>query len=170
MVQGTLLKECRSSPSRRQQGAALVVGLVLLVIVTLLGVTSLRTVTQEQRMSANQQDRQLAFQRAEQSLREGEAQLIQNPSNFTNANRLADPTGNWVGTALPGQPPASYHVGPPEAQRRVQSQDPSLDLDPSSQRCWNVHLVHARAEGRSTDSSVILRSIHLGDKIQCQGQ
>lgn len=58
---------------RRQAGAALVVVLVLLLIMTLLGLASLRNTIMEERMSANLLDRSLMFQAAESALRQGEA-------------------------------------------------------------------------------------------------
>ncbi|MBN1238036.1 MAG: hypothetical protein JXB36_06015 [Gammaproteobacteria bacterium] len=60
------------APLRRQRGAALMVSLVLLLIMTLLGVTSMRTTTLQERMAGNLRDNNLAFQAAEAALREGE--------------------------------------------------------------------------------------------------
>lgn len=59
----------------RQRGVALVVVLVLLLVITLLGVASVRGVLMEERMSANMYDRSLAFQGAEMALREAEAKV-----------------------------------------------------------------------------------------------
>ncbi len=56
-----------------QRGAALLVVLMLLLIMTLLGLASLRGAMMEERMSANLFDRGLMFQAAEAALREGEA-------------------------------------------------------------------------------------------------
>ena len=57
---------------RRCSGAALVVALILLVVLTLLGLSSVRTVALEERMTANTYDRSLGFQTAEAALRAGE--------------------------------------------------------------------------------------------------
>ncbi len=59
--------------SGRQSGATLIVVLILLLIVTLLGLATLRGTIMEERMTANLTDRSLAFQAAESALREGEA-------------------------------------------------------------------------------------------------
>ncbi len=56
-----------------QRGVALVVVMVLLLVVTLLGLTALRSTLMEERMTANMVDRSLSFQAAEAALREGEA-------------------------------------------------------------------------------------------------
>lgn len=57
---------------QRQAGVALVVALILLVIMTLVGLSALRTVTLEEKMTAQTFDRSLSFQAAEAALREAE--------------------------------------------------------------------------------------------------
>lgn len=67
----------------RQKGAALVVALVLLLVITILGLSSMRGTSLQERMSANLRDRGLAFQAAEAALREAEASLVDlAPSDF----------------------------------------------------------------------------------------
>lgn len=61
---------------RSVRGATLIVALVLLIVVTLLGVASLRGVILQEKMAANQYDRSLAFQAAEAALRAGEAAAL----------------------------------------------------------------------------------------------
>ena len=61
-----------------QSGMVLLMALVMLLLVTLLGVTSVRMLTVEERMAANSFDRNLAFQAAETALREGEALAASN--------------------------------------------------------------------------------------------
>lgn len=56
----------------KQDGAALIVSLIILVVVTLIGLSSIQISTQEERMSANAFDRSMGFQGAEAALREGE--------------------------------------------------------------------------------------------------
>ena len=72
----------RSAPLRRQRGATLVVVLILLLVMTLLGLASLRSTILEERMTSNLLDRSLGFQVAEGGLREAEATLDPNPINF----------------------------------------------------------------------------------------
>jgi type IV pilus assembly protein PilX len=54
------------------RGAALITGLVLLVIMTLIGVTAMQTSTLEERMAGNFEQSDLAFQAAEAGLRDAE--------------------------------------------------------------------------------------------------
>jgi len=57
----------------QQQGIALVVALILLVVMTLVGLSGLRTVTLEERMTSHTFDRSISFQAAEAALKEAEA-------------------------------------------------------------------------------------------------
>lgn len=68
----------RSSHFRPAHGVALVIVLILLLVMTVLGVASIRGTVLEERMSGNMYDRSLAFQAAEAALREGEL-LINTP-------------------------------------------------------------------------------------------
>jgi len=52
-----------------QSGAALAVSLIILVLITIVGLSSMRTTTQQEHMSANFLDRGLAFQSAETGIR-----------------------------------------------------------------------------------------------------
>jgi type IV pilus assembly protein PilX len=59
----------------RQTGAALVIGLILLLVMTLLGVTAMRGTTLQERMAGALSDQNVAFQAAETALRQGEGVL-----------------------------------------------------------------------------------------------
>src|SRR5688500_4573119 len=59
----------------RERGAALIVALVMLLIMTVLGVTAARNTNLQERMAGNLRDNNLAFQSAERALREGETFL-----------------------------------------------------------------------------------------------
>ncbi len=54
--------------SKRQNGAALVVGLVLLVVITVLAISGMNTATTELAMARNDQNYENAFQAAETGL------------------------------------------------------------------------------------------------------
>ncbi len=61
---------------REQQGAALIVSLLLLAIVMLLATAGWQMGTQEERMVGQQRDRALAFEAAEAALRDAERDLL----------------------------------------------------------------------------------------------
>lgn len=58
-----------------QRGAVLIVGLLILLVMTLIGVTAMQTSTLEERMAGNLRDINLAFQASEAALRQGENEL-----------------------------------------------------------------------------------------------
>jgi len=60
---------------QHQQGSVLVISLILLMVLTLLGISSIRNATMQERMSGAMRDQSIAFQAAEAALREGEAYL-----------------------------------------------------------------------------------------------
>lgn len=73
------MKNTTSPGHACERGAALVITLVLLVIITLLGLASLRQTALEERMSANMKDRSIALQSAEFGLRAAETWLTSQP-------------------------------------------------------------------------------------------
>lgn len=66
------------SSRHRQSGAALLMGLVLLLIMTLLGISSMRNTTLQERMAGALHEQNLALQAAESALRAGEEALSTN--------------------------------------------------------------------------------------------
>lgn len=60
-----------------ERGAVLLVSLVMLLLLTLIGLASMRMVQLEERMAGNLRDRQMAFQAAEAALRAGEAAALE---------------------------------------------------------------------------------------------
>lgn len=81
-----------ATPGKSQAGAALITALVLLVILTMLGLSSMSTNTMEERMAANSQEMNRAFQAAESGLDLAYADVDSfnlnntkdNPNTFTN--------------------------------------------------------------------------------------
>jgi type IV pilus assembly protein PilX len=61
--------------SSHQRGAVLVVALLMLLVMTVLGVTAMQMSRSEERMAGNSRDINLAFQGAEAGLRDGEERL-----------------------------------------------------------------------------------------------
>ena len=63
-----------------QHGAALVTSLLILVVMTIIGVTAVTTSSLTEKMAGNMRDLNLAFEAAEAGLRDGERWLITYPS------------------------------------------------------------------------------------------
>jgi len=68
-------KRYRITPPHQQQGVVLMVALVFLVIITMLGLTAMRTNIIEERLAGNSRDWALAFQAAEAALRDAERDI-----------------------------------------------------------------------------------------------
>jgi type IV pilus assembly protein PilX len=62
-------------PAHRQQGIALIMALVFLMLLTIIGVTAMTTTSLQEKMAGNVQNKHGAFQAAESALRVGEAYL-----------------------------------------------------------------------------------------------
>lgn len=62
----------------KQQGAALVISLIILLVMTLIGVSSLQTTTFEEKMTGNIRDKAMAFEAGEAALREAETFIEDN--------------------------------------------------------------------------------------------
>jgi type IV pilus assembly protein PilX len=92
-----LIAVCPPDP-HQQRGVVLVVTMVVLILVTLIGVASIRLGVFQERMTTNTVDRNIAFQAAEAALREGEA-LADSQSLLGNAGFPAAVGG---GALLPG--------------------------------------------------------------------
>jgi len=56
----------------RQNGAVLAVSLILLVVLTLIGISSMQGTMLEEKMAGNVRDRNLAFQASESAIRDAE--------------------------------------------------------------------------------------------------
>ena len=61
---------------KQQTGSALIVSLSILLILTILGVSAMRTASLEERMAGNSRDSQMAFEAAEAALRAAEADMV----------------------------------------------------------------------------------------------
>ncbi len=88
--------------ARQQAGVALFISLVLLLVLTIIGISAVQTTSLEVRMARNDYDTLLAFQAAESALRDAEAQI----ENFLNLDDFDDTgtLGLWDIADL-GDPP-----------------------------------------------------------------
>lgn len=114
----------------RQQGATLVIALIILLLMTIIGTVAMQGTTLEERMAGNTRDMNLAFQASEAALRAGEGWLnstanlaaaeanvplrcptnCPDPENWDGATPA--PTGSVAGIGNVAANPV-YHVGPP---------------------------------------------------------
>ena len=90
-----IVKNVSLAALRKQNGITLIVGLILLLVMTMLGLTAIQVTTQQERMAGNLRDRNIAFQAAESALREGESALIRCVIDFS-GNGAYDVEANIV--------------------------------------------------------------------------
>jgi type IV pilus assembly protein PilX len=164
---------CTKRSSGREHGAVLIVALVFLVIMTVLGVTAMRTTTLQERMAGNVRDSNLAFQSAEAALREGE-QFLQQATlpPFTGANGLlpmeedAGQVTFWNAYAWSGNGRVTASVaGVIEAPRYVIEELPALPAEGDSAKFGALpdvgfYRVTARAAGGTQDAVSILQTTY----------
>lgn len=86
----------------QQRGAALIVSLLLLVVITLIGISGMQTSSLQERMSGNMYDRAIAMQAAEAALSFAEAQLIADANNFQDDCLDPDSNANNCTVVPPG--------------------------------------------------------------------
>lgn len=151
----------RTKLAAAERGAALIVGLVFLLVMTLIGVTAMQSTTLQERMAGNTRDRHLAFQASEAALREGE-RWLSDPGNLVVAeghDELEEPA-IWDGTGAHGsvdgfvddglhQADPVFHVSPPRLVRVGSSLPPEFR---------KIYEVTARGVGGSDTAVVILQS------------
>ncbi len=172
----------KQSSGRRenQSGAALVMSLVLLLILTLIGIAALRNTAMQERMAGSLQDQNLAFQSAEAALREGEAALDvavlpefngangwhawtstskprweQSPSE-TGRGGAINYSGEYEGVVAPQffieQLPAVVVEETPGGSRALGGGEALEEID--------IYRVTARGFGRNPGTVVILQSVY----------
>jgi len=159
--------------SHRERGAALVVALVFLLIMTVLGVTSMSSTTLQERMAGNLRDNNLAFQAAEAALRNGEDLLRQATLPVFNGSdgllQMQDQGGqahfwstyDWNENSQAGDAVA----GVPNAPRFVVEELPPLPAEGGSLRFGALpevgfYRVTAYGTGGTEDAVVILQTTY----------
>ncbi len=166
----------RSASRTRQGGATLIVSLIILLILTLLGVTAMQSATMEERMAGNINDRNLAFQAAESALRTGEAWLqsfgallpIANDSASNGIYTVDTRPANWWDPA-PTTPPQvadgtfsalkNQPIYVIEERAYVEGSSLRIGSDPEGGG-FNVYRVSSRGTGGTDAATVSLESTY----------
>lgn len=148
-----------------QNGSALIIGLLLLLVITIIAVSGVRESLMQERMSGNWHDRNLAFQASEAALREGERWLNQATANQNTAeghSHLALPS-SWEGADAHGSIALDnsdvtyandpmFYINPPSFH--FESPD-NRDL---TSGCLRVYPVFSHGVGGSANARVTLQA------------
>lgn len=94
-----MIRASLSPRQSRQRGAALFIGLIFLLLITMIGVIAIQTSTLEERMAGNARDINVATQAAEMALRAGETQI--------NARTEQTPTTGYYNVEATAAPDAA---------------------------------------------------------------
>jgi type IV pilus assembly protein PilX len=121
---------------KRESGVVLFVALILLVILSLIGVTAARIQTSEERMARNEDNQQIGQQAAEAALRSAESNLATSQPGYTfpsSSPGMYTPTwsnGSPVSTVNWSDPTqVKTYSGPVLTQLPTASQSPKLMIE-----------------------------------------
>lgn len=164
-----------SSKRAKQEGVVLVIALVLLVIMTLLGLSSMRSVTLEEKMTAQTFDRSLSFQATESALRQAEAYVDANAPTpaagsgctagvcglaaSTATDRWADGTFASWGTAT-AVVSSSISITPQYIIEYLGNTFPCQPNDPATTADCKRYRITARSNAGTDRAAVTLQSIY----------
>lgn len=84
------------SNAAHQSGAVLIISLIMLLLLTLIGASSMQSTSLEEKMAGNIRDENLAFQAAETALRAGESIVTLNPPAFSVGGNGTGGTGLYT--------------------------------------------------------------------------
>lgn len=167
---------------QRQRGTALIIAMLFLVILGMLGVTTMTATTLEERMAGNTRDRDIAMQAAEAALRDAEGDI----TNTTAANGRIVTLAMFVATCTlalctEGAPvltniddatksafygqfrPAMQPIQGPAQQPRyivevLTAMPPQVPAPPAGQQIRNFRIT-AKGFGRNANTVVILQTV-----------
>jgi len=143
---------------KKQTGAVLIVSLIMLMLVTLIGISGMQTTVLEERMASNHRDQNTAFQAAEATILQARTYIESQPLSFAypNTGGIADDafftTALWASASAIATP-AGY------GGNFNLMADPRYIVERISPTLLRVT---ARAVGASPGTQVILRVIYDG--------
>lgn len=171
-----------SAPIGGQEGAVLVVSLIMLLLLTIIGITAMRTVTLEERMAGNLRDRNLANQSAESALRFGADWIISQTVRpapdaagtngvwtLGDAGNVDDVTFDWTGVGFefgtaPGAGADAANLGGVSAEPRYVIEERFFFPDDSSPESlakgigWYYYQVTGSGTGGSSSTRTTLQA------------
>lgn len=83
---------CRKNSA--QQGASLITSLILLIVISMLGISAAQIALEEEKASRNDRDRQIAFQAAEAALDDAELDIENSPDSAKSRSHIFSPNSS----------------------------------------------------------------------------
>jgi type IV pilus assembly protein PilX len=147
----THLQHSRSIAPRQQQGIALVMAIIMLIIATLIGLAGIRHTSLQEKLSGNLYDRAIAMQSAEFALGQAEKWLFETEGSAITgtatvidcstpsaacpavpANTFTTSSTNWVSVTLPSTFNNALNAGDPQyfiQYLGLKNSDANIDVD-----------------------------------------
>jgi type IV pilus assembly protein PilX len=154
---------------QHQSGAVLAISLIILLLLTLIGVTAMQSTGLEEKMAGNLRDRNLAFQAAETALREGEREtsslplcpIVAQVGGFyahSDTPKIDDGDGSVWSTS--GK---AYTYTGVILEKVTKTAQPKYIIQciTSTPGPSSLYRITARGTGGTTDAVVILQSVYL---------
>jgi type IV pilus assembly protein PilX len=155
----------RTPPPSRQEGAVLVVGMILLIMITLYALASIRGIAGQEHIAGNLYDREIAFTSAESVLRFAEKEVTDNDDSHLTLASLPPDDDDFksaslteLETLLPNKEDSLLPTGLPAnhvPRYAIYKMANSTICDGGNQ----TYKVTAMGVGRNPDSIVVLQSI-----------
>lgn len=152
---------------RRQTGAALIVSLIMLLLLTVVGISSVRMTSLQERMAGNLQFRTKAFEWAEEAARfgEAEAQAFGDGASFNNTNGLFNSPGTdgeprWRASGTNWRQDAELDGEYILEQIGEVPRDPSCQLNAAATCFTMLYRVTARAAVPNTGADVMVQTTY----------
>ncbi|MFT6914132.1 MAG: type IV pilus assembly protein PilX [Motiliproteus sp.] len=163
-----------SHAKQKQQGIALIISMIVLLVITLLGLGSVRDASMEEKMAGNIKSRTVAFQAAESALREAEHAIPgMDPDAFDGSGGLYPPlteawttnAASWASSSLVrhyGGTLAGVAAAPVYIIEALESgiSPASVEAGQPSATSGGYYRITARAVGSSDTAVVVLQTVY----------
>ena len=162
--QGSLkLSRSAGSPLRPQQGATLIIALIMLLLISLLAIGGMQGSILQERMSSNAHDGAISFQAAEASLRQGETNLMGSPAARLAAEGvdLLQTPSDWDGSNPAGTGNAGGNVSAQPVYHHAylaSFSSSSAETGAGSGPYYSRFEVTSRGQGGTDQAITVLRS------------
>jgi type IV pilus assembly protein PilX len=158
--------------AKQQSGVVLAISLIMLLLLTLIGITAAQVTGLEEKMAGNLRDRNLAFQAAETALRAGEEKIAELPQcpiftviqGFYPHTVPSPPIDDGV-TGVWSKPGEYFGYSGDGLANTTSTAQPKYIIQciTSIPGTNSLYRVTARGTGGTTDAVVILQSVYKGD-------
>jgi len=146
--------------SNRKNGAVLIISLIILLLLTIIGVTAIQMSLLEEKMAGNMREQNIAFQAAESALRAGEtdtATIAPSELYIGITNPIAGI--NWANASVRTYSANALYIIEPPAITYGFGYEAGASASSAQTNYW--YRITARGKSDSANATVILQSIFI---------